>query len=70
MSLHGIRIPIYDRERAIIDSFRLLSRETAIKALKFALQPGDRPLNLIKLQDYAEKLRFNRGPYLETATTI
>lgn len=69
INLHGIRIPIYDRERTIIDSFRLLSRETAIKALKFALKPGDRPINLIKLQDYAEKLRFNITPYLETATT-
>jgi predicted transcriptional regulator of viral defense system len=69
INLHGIRIPIYDRERTIIDSFRLLSRETAIKALKFALEASDRPINLIKLQDYAKELRFNIAPYLETATT-
>lgn len=30
-------MPIFGRERTIIDSFRLLSQETAIKALKMAL---------------------------------
>ena len=58
MNLHGIRIPIYDRERTIIDAFRLLSRETAIKALKFALKAGDRPINLIKLQTLLKKTKI------------
>ena len=35
--LEGVKIPIFDRERTIIDAFRLLSRETAIKALKAAI---------------------------------
>jgi predicted transcriptional regulator of viral defense system len=70
VDLGGIQIPIFDRERTIIDSFRLLSRETAIKALKMALsQKGKERLDLKKLQAYAKKLRFNIAPYLITATT-
>lgn len=70
MNLGGITIPIFDRERTIIDSFRLLSRETAIKALKMSLaKKGKERLNLIKLQEYAKKLRYNIHPYLITATT-
>lgn len=70
VSLNGIQIPIFDRERTIVDSFRLLSRETAIKALKMALsQKGTKRLDLKKLQAYAKKLRFNITPYLITATT-
>ncbi len=70
VNLAGIQIPIFDRERTIIDSFRLLSRETAVKALKMALsQKGTARLDLRKLQSYAKKLRFNIAPYLITATT-
>ena len=70
VDLGGIQIPIFDRERTIIDSFRLLSRETAIKALKMSLsQKGTVRLDLKKLQSYAKKLRFNIAPYLITATT-
>ncbi|NGX55667.1 MAG: hypothetical protein KR126chlam2_01306 [Chlamydiae bacterium] len=70
IELEGVSIPIYDRERTIIDAFRLLSRETAIKALKMSLaQPGDQKLDLIKLQAYAKKLRVNIDPYLITVTT-
>lgn len=65
-----IKIPIFDRERTIIDSFRLLSRETAIKALKMALSPRAKvKLDLKKLQAYANTLRVNISPYLITATT-
>lgn len=70
IDLSGVKIHIFDRERTIIDSFRLLSRETAIKALKMALsQKGTARLHLKKLQAYAKKLRFNIAPYLITATT-
>ena len=37
IELDGVIVPIFDRERTIVDAFRLLSRETAIKALKMAL---------------------------------
>jgi predicted transcriptional regulator of viral defense system len=70
IDLGGIQVPIFDRERTIIDSFRLLSRETAIKALKMALaKRGNERLDLIKLQEYAKKLRYNIQPYLMMATT-
>ncbi len=69
IELDGASIPIFDRERTIIDAFRLLSREVAVKALKMALKPGDQKLDLIKLQAYAKKLRVNIDPYLITVTT-
>ena len=70
VNLGGISVPIFDRERTIIDAFRLLSRETAIKALKMALSAKrDSRLDLRRLQGYAKKLRFNIAPYLLTATT-
>lgn len=68
INLHGVQVPIFDRERTIIDAFRLLSKETAIKALKKALNSNE-TLDLIKLQSYARQLRFNILPYLMTATT-
>jgi hypothetical protein len=70
LDLDGVRVPIYDRERTILDAFRQLSRETAIKALKSALTiQGPEKLNLVKLQQYAKKLRVPIEPYLLTATT-
>lgn len=68
--LGGVQVPIFDRERTIIDSFRLLSRETAIKALKMALSPrNNQRLDLLKLQAYAKKLRVNISHYLISFTT-
>lgn len=70
IKFNNVEIPIFDQERTIIDSFRLLSRETAIKALKIALKkPKKDGINLIKLQHYAKKLKVNIEPYLITATT-
>ena len=70
MNLGGVQVPIFDRERTIIDAFRLLSRETAVKALKMALFARVKPrLDLKKLQVCARELRVNIGPYLITAMT-
>lgn len=71
VDLEGISVPIFDRERTLIDAFRLLSREVAIKALKMALtQPlSSEKIDLIKLQAYAKKLRVNIDPYLMTVIT-
>jgi predicted transcriptional regulator of viral defense system len=70
VELEGTKIPIFDRERTIIDAFRLLSRETAIKALKAAIAKGSKKrIDLLKLQEYAKKLRFNIAPYLMSVTT-
>lgn len=70
VDLGGIQVPIFDRERTIIDAFRLLSQETAIKSLKMALSSKSKVrLDLRKLQTYAKSLRFNISPYLLSATT-
>ncbi len=63
-------LPIYDRERTIIDSFKYLSIETAIKALRLGLKKrGEEKLNIPKLQQYAKALHFKIEPYLITETT-
>ncbi len=64
------KIVIFDRERTIVDSFRYLTKEIAIKALKESLKKkGVQKLNLKKLRDYAKTLRFDIAPYLLTVTT-
>lgn len=69
INLDGLKVSIFDRERTIIDAFRLLSRETAIKALRVALTVrGKNRLNLKKLEEYSRKLRFDIEPYLLSAT--
>ena len=70
IQIEGTYIPIFDRERTIIDAFRFLSRETAIKALKSAVaQGGKKRIDLIKLEVYAKKLQFDISPYLMSVTT-
>lgn len=70
IELEGTLIQIFDRERTIVDAFRLLSRETAIKALKSAVaQGGKNRIDLIKLEAYAKKLQFDISPYLLSITT-
>jgi predicted transcriptional regulator of viral defense system len=69
IELEGIKIPIFDRERTIIDAFRLLGRETAIKALRAGIAKGGKNrIDLVKLQEYAKELRFNIVPYLLSLT--
>jgi predicted transcriptional regulator of viral defense system len=69
LDLDGVKLPIFDRERSIIDAFRHLSIETAIKALKRGLsqRPGPR-IDLNKLQQYAKTLRVDITPYLISLT--
>ncbi len=38
MNIQGSPVNIYDRERTIVDAFRMFSKETALKALKIALK--------------------------------
>lgn len=70
MELEGVKIAMFDRERTLVDAFRLLSLETAIKALKMALAKGGKNrIDLMKLQAYAKQLRVNITPYLMSITT-
>ena len=61
-------INIFDRERTIVDAFRYLSKEIAIKALKAAIGSGKK-LDIKKIQQYAKQFRINLDPYILTVTT-
>lgn len=63
-------IKIFDRERTIIDAFRYLSYEVALKALQEYLKPttNSKP-DLVKLSKYAKALRRNITPYILALTT-
>lgn len=63
-------VAIFDRERTIIDSFRYLSKEIAIKALKAAVSGRAlKKLDIKKLQQYAKQFGLNVDPYILTVTT-
>lgn len=68
ISLGGENIKIFTKERTLVDAFRFLSKEVAIKALRQAIK-GDKKINLKKLQSLAKKLRVDIDPYLVTVTT-
>jgi len=66
----GLSLPIFDRERTIVDSFRYLSIEIALKALKVALtKRGPEKINLEKIRNYAKVLRVDIQPYILAVTT-
>jgi predicted transcriptional regulator of viral defense system len=69
ISLGEYRVQIFDRERCIVDTFRLLSHEIAIKALQRYLQSTTIKPDLKKLSSYAKKLRVNITPYILSYTT-
>lgn len=64
------RLKIFDKERTVIDSFRYLSQEVAIKALQAYLRQrgADKP-NLNKLMKYAKSLRVDIHPFIMALTT-
>ena len=63
-------VAIFDRERTIIDAFRYLSKEIAIKALKAAVSgKASSKLDIKKLQQYARQFGLNLEPYILTVTT-
>ncbi len=64
LKMAGLKVRIFDVERTIIDSFRFLDIETAIKALKlYASGKCGRP-NFKKLSTYSKELRVNIQKYL------
>ena len=61
---------IFNKERTIVDSFRFLSKEIAIKALQsYLVLRGKNKPDLIKLQKYAKLLKVNLNDYLLSLTT-
>lgn len=59
-----IEVKIFNPERTIVDSFRLLDFETAMKALKLYLQGKCGKPNIKKLNEYARELRVNIEKYI------
>lgn len=69
IDIDGAVVSIFDRERTILDSFRYLSKETALKALKTGLeQPREKRIDINKLRTYAKKMKINIDPYLLALT--
>ncbi|HHF7374212.1 type IV toxin-antitoxin system AbiEi family antitoxin domain-containing protein [Legionella bozemanae] len=64
--IDGESVPIFDMERTIIDAFRFLSKEIALKALQSGLR--EKHIDSRKLQKYAKKLRVDITPYLLAMT--
>ncbi len=63
------KVHIFDRERCVVDAFRYLDKETAIKALKNYLQSTDYKPQLKRLSEYAKTLRVDLTPYILAFTT-
>lgn len=63
-------LKIFDKERTVVDSFRYLSKEIAIKALQAYLrQTGSSKPDLNKLLKYAKTLRVDIHPFIMALTT-
>jgi len=62
-------VQIFDRERCIVDAFRYLSKEIAIKALQRYFQSTTGRPDQKKLGAYAKALRVNITPYILSYTT-
>jgi len=69
IGIDGTIVPIFDRERTILDAFRFLSKETALKALKTGLeQQREKRIDINKLRLYAKKMKINIDSYLLALT--
>lgn len=69
IKIGNIMLPIFNRERTIVDAFRYLGRETALKALKMALTKKNvEKIDLKKIRKYAKKFRVNIEPFLIVMT--
>jgi predicted transcriptional regulator of viral defense system len=68
LKLGEVSIRIFNKERTIIDSFRFLALETAIKALKFYLSGKHSKPDLIKLRKYSLQFKTPIEKYVEAFT--
>jgi predicted transcriptional regulator of viral defense system len=66
LKLGEYNVQIFDRERCVVEAFKYLSRESALRTLRAYLggSKGRRP-DFKKLLKYAKALRVDLGPYLE-----
>ena len=69
MKVGDQKVAIFNRERTIVDAFRYLTKEIAVKALKESLKAkGSQKCDIKRLRSYAKKLRFKLDPYLLIVT--
>ena len=69
INLCGRDIKIFDVEKTIIDSFRLLDIETATRALKAYFKSSRFKTNIRKLNKYAKEHRVDISDYITALTT-
>lgn len=69
ISVGEYKVKIFDRERCVVDAFRYLSKEIAIKAIQRYFQSKNYKPNPKKLGAYAKALRVNITPYILSYTT-
>jgi len=69
IALGEYNIHIFDRERCVVDAFRYLSKEIAIKAIQRYFQSTKHKPDPKKLGAYAKTLRVNITPYILSYTT-
>lgn len=65
ITLGGIKLSIFDKERTVLDAFRYLDREVAIKALRSLVQQG---MDYKKMSIYGKRLRMDIEPYILAIT--
>jgi predicted transcriptional regulator of viral defense system len=69
ISLGEHNVQIFDRERCVVDAFRYLSKEIAIKAIQRYFKSTNFKPDPKKLGAYAKALRVNITPYILSYTT-
>lgn len=69
IALGEYNVHIFDRERCVVDAFRYLSKEIAIKAIQRYFQSTKHKPDPKKLGAYAKTLRVNIIPYILSYTT-
>ncbi|MGH2612715.1 MAG: type IV toxin-antitoxin system AbiEi family antitoxin domain-containing protein [Rhabdochlamydiaceae bacterium] len=69
IALGEYNVHIFDRERCVVDAFRYLSKEIAIKAIQRYFQSPKYKPDPKKLGTYAKALRVNITPYILSYTT-
>jgi predicted transcriptional regulator of viral defense system len=69
IALGEYTVRIFDRERSIVDAFRYLSKEIAIKAIQRYFRSPEYKPDPKKLGAYAKALRVNITPYILSYTT-
>lgn len=62
--LASMKVKIFDEERTILDTFRLLDEETGLKALKNYMMKRDHRPNIKKIGQYSKILKVDISKYM------